>query len=138
MKVLILFMSALFLMHCSNPAQESTAIQNGGNGNPADSSGGKLTLVDETGKVWDITDAVRKHNFSPSLFRFGLGPDAIRPINNPQFLSAGSSEFPSSNETFRTIGFDFQSDPRAYPLYLLNSHEVVNDQINAQPFAAVY
>ena len=69
----------------------------------------------------------RTTGFDPAQFQFGLGPDRIKPINNPEFLSPGDSGYPSPEQTFRVIGTTIDGDSRAYPIGVLNSHEIVND-----------
>ena len=46
-------------------------------------------ITDRTGKQWDITYAVQNYGFDPDGFQFGLGPDAIKPILDPQIVCEG-------------------------------------------------
>jgi hypothetical protein len=100
--------------------------------------GKKIFITDKTGKRWDITHAVDTYGMNPSRFRFGLGPDAIRPINNPQFITSSDPNFPVSNGQFAVIGVNFSGDARAYPIRALTNREVVNDRSGSIAFAPVY
>lgn len=74
----------------------------------------------------------------PSQFYYGLGPDAIQPIQNPKFFNADDQGRPINTNANVFIGLNFQGEQRAYPLYVLKSHEVVNDEVNGVPIAVVY
>ena len=103
-----------------------------------DTSTGRITLTDRTGKVWDITHAVKQYGFDPSLFRFGLGTNAITPILNPRFISPEENNYPAVSETMPVIGLAVSEEARAYPLYILNRHEVVDDRIANRNVAVAY
>jgi len=87
----------------------------------------KIFIHDQTGKAWDITHAVKKYGMVPEGFQFGLGPNAIPPINNPQMLSQGDVGYPGDSQTFIMIGTMINEDTRAYPLSVLALHEIVNE-----------
>lgn len=59
----------------------------------------------------------------------GGGPprDGIPSIDSPKFILAAEADwlFPDS----RIIGLDIEGDIRAYPLAILNWHEIVNDTV---------
>lgn len=93
-----------------------------------ETNGDKITITDRTGKVWDVTDAVNKYGFSASQFQFGLGPNAIKPILNPQFIGPSDPGYPSAVETFLVVGTNINGDSRAYRIDHLNRHEVVDDK----------
>lgn len=96
------------------------------------------TITDRTGKVWDVTHAKINYQMQIKNFRYGLGPNAIRPINLPQMLSPEDSDYPNASATMRVIGVRINNDSRAYPLSVLASHEVVNDVIADTPVAVIY
>lgn len=136
--VFVLSVSFMALQACEE--DEGPRVITEATPDTSDSSGtqNKLYIVDQTGKRWDITHAVENYGMNSKHFRFGLGPNAIRPINNPEFIVSGEEEFPASTGTFPILGVNFNGDPRAYPLRVLNSHEVVNDQSGTLYFAAVF
>ncbi len=99
---------------------------------------GKILIKDQTGKTWDITHAVENYGFDPGVFRHGLGPTAIRPIQNPQMLRPGDPGYPqSSNETV-VLGANLGNDSRAYPLNVLIRHEIANEQFGNEHVAVAY
>ena len=100
--------------------------------------GGNISIVDQTGKVWDITHAFDYYNFDPGKFDFGLGPAAILPINNPQFFSPGETGYPAAANDFLVIGYKDEKRIRAYSLNILVHHEVVNDMYDKLPVAVAY
>ncbi len=107
--------------------------------NPGDSSATKtITITDQDGYDWDITHAVQRYHWNPDLFRFGLGIDRIKPINNPQFFLPGDQGYPDSLDIFQVLGIEINGDARAYALSILKSHEIVNDQFGEQPVAVAY
>ncbi len=98
----------------------------------------KIFIVDRTNKKWDVTHAVNEYGFRAESFQFGLGPNAIRPINNPQMISPGEPGYPSSSSTSQIIGTTLYNSTRAYPLNVLSSHEIVNETFAQRPVAVAY
>lgn len=68
----------------------------------------------------------------------GGGPpkDGIPALTDPAFVSAVDAAF--LNERDEVIGVTLGGDARAYPLRLLDSHEVVNDRVGGLPIAVTY
>jgi len=66
----------------------------------------------------------------------GLPRDAIPAINNPNFVTAGDAEFLAPAD--RVLGVEIQGGAKAYPVAILNWHEVVNDRIGTQYFVVSY
>ncbi len=78
--------------------------------------------------------------------QFGIGKDRIKAIDDPLFVSpddprllelippAGRKEKkPKTNDEIKVIGFTVGDDARAYPVGLLNHHELVNDSLGGKP-----
>ncbi len=86
-----------------------------------------IFLIDQTGKAWDITLAVKKFGMRPEEFQFGVGPCAIRPIIDPQMLLPGDRNYPSTDREDLVLATTIGGDSRAYKIGDLNSHEVVDD-----------
>ncbi len=59
----------------------------------------------------------------------------IAAIFNPEFVSAGEAEI--ADDAW-ILGVEIDGQARAYSLNLLNRHEVVNDRIGENSFAAVW
>jgi hypothetical protein len=65
-----------------------------------------------------------------------LKKDSIPSIDNPKFLSASSNEAPADTEA--VIGIVIDGVARAYPIDILNWHEIVNDETNGKHFSVTY
>ncbi|RMG67513.1 MAG: DUF3179 domain-containing protein [Calditrichaeota bacterium] len=133
LKVFGLFGLAAFLA-CSSSTSSSAAEEPA----PVVQQEEKIFIIDRTGKQWDVTHAVKKYGMKADEFQFGLGPNAIPPINNPIFAAPGDPNYPSLNQTFLVIGTILNDEPRAYPLFTLTSHEVVNDRFGDRFVAIGY
>ncbi len=93
----------------------------------------KTSIIDRRGERWDITQAV-SIGFKPENFQYGLGRDAIRPLDDT-FLRNDSSKAPSH---LRIIGIAENSDAQAYSIPKLTRHEIANTTIGSEPIAAAY
>jgi hypothetical protein len=63
--------------------------------------------------------------------------DGIRPIDNPRFETVeGASDWLVDREP--VILLELDEGARAYPLQILTSHEIVNDEFNGTPIAITY
>ncbi len=71
----------------------------------------------------------------PKAFRQILPRGAIAAITHPQFVPAKRAKI---RDNAWILGVVIDGQARAYSLNLLNSHEVVNDQIGSTKFAAVW
>jgi hypothetical protein len=66
----------------------------------------------------------------PDGFRGVLPRDAIRPIYDPQFVSASEAGW---NDQALVVGLEINGDARAYPVSALNRREIVNDHVGKTP-----
>lgn len=73
-------------------------------------------------------------------FQFGIGKDSIASIDRPVFVAADDPRlFARTFERYgavdqlRVIGFVLDGDARAYPIDLMNRHELVNDTVAGKP-----
>ena len=66
----------------------------------------------------------------------GPGKDGIPALTAPKFLRVKDATF--LRDTDRMVMIDIAGDTRAYPLSILNWHEVVNDVVGQVPIAVVY
>lgn len=66
----------------------------------------------------------------------GESANTIPAINNPKFIAAAAVDF--LNDTSRVIGIKAGSTIRAYPIEIMDWHEVVNDQLGSLPVAITY
>ena len=68
----------------------------------------------------------------------GGGPpkDGIPSVDDPVFASISESQFMSDSDT--VIGLEINGDARAYPLFILVWHEIVNDTVGEIPVSVTY
>ena len=62
--------------------------------------------------------------------------DGIPSIDNPTFLNAGDVDYLKDKD--RVLGVVVEGDARAYPIRVLNWHEIVNDEISGKAVAVTY
>jgi hypothetical protein len=82
---------------------------------------------------FDVTDAL-----IPIEQIYGGGPakDGIPSIDQPVFVSAGAASFVSADDA--VLGVAHNSIARAYPIRILNWHEVVNDRFGNDPVVITF
>ncbi len=80
---------------------------------------------------FDVTGAP----IAPGEFQYGIGKDTIRAIDEPQFVSADDPRLAELNITdnSRVIGYTHGERAKAYPIRILNRHELVNDNVGGKP-----
>lgn len=80
---------------------------------------------------FDVTEST----IDPERFQYGIGKDTIPSIDSPQFLDADDPRLRDAgiDDETRVIGFAHKGDARAYPLHILNRHELVNDTVGGKP-----
>ncbi len=66
----------------------------------------------------------------------GPGRDGIPALNYPQFLKADKANF--LNDSDLIIGLTVENEAKAYPIGILNWHEIVNDSLNNQQIVITY
>ena len=119
----VLLVAALVWAGCFNHTSEEII---GSAGEPQiKQDGERIVIVDLTGKEWDVTEAVKTYGFDPKLFDHGLGP--IPAIVGPEMLSPGDAGYPDDAADFIVIGTTIGGESRAYPIHVLDNHEVADD-----------
>lgn len=66
----------------------------------------------------------------------GPPKDGIPAILKPEFIHPGQASFLDPDDSI--IGIDLAGEVRAYPIKILNWHEVVNDTINGVPIVVTF
>ena len=66
----------------------------------------------------------------------GVPKDGIPSLDNPPLLPADQAFY--LNPTDRVFGVSFNGEHRAYPLRVMNPHEMANDVVGGVPFALAY
>lgn len=74
----------------------------------------------------------------PSDQIVGGGPprDGIPALSDPRMVAAADARYLSDDD--RVLGVDLNGEARAYPIRILDWHEVVNDRIGTQNFVVSY
>lgn len=93
----------------------------------------RVFIVDRTGERWGVTQAV-SIGFDPRGFQFGIGRNAIRPLDASSLAKSHANLRPSE----RVIGIANASDAHAYVIRKLTRHEIANTRIGDEPIAAAY
>ena len=66
-----------------------------------------------------------------------LPKDAIRAILEPEFISPVDAENQMTDNE-QVIGVSINGDALAYPIYMLSSHEIVNDVVGGEHVAVTW
>ncbi len=106
-------------------------------GNPEDPRAAESEWFDFTGAPIRAAD-----------LQYGIGKDRIRSIDDPLFVQPDDprlleippsryrkDEVATTNDEIMVVGYVEGGVARAYPLALLDRHEVVNDQIAGKPLS---
>ena len=62
--------------------------------------------------------------------------DAIPPLDFPKYVDVSEVDFLEGSDL--VIGIEINDDARAYPIKILNWHEIVNDNIGGQDIVVTY
>jgi hypothetical protein len=78
-----------------------------------------------------------KHSIPLDKIKGGGPPkDGIPSIDNPVFANVEDSRFMSDSDT--VIGLEINGEAKAYPIFILVWHEIVNDKIGGTPVSVTY
>ncbi|MGI9565788.1 MAG: DUF3179 domain-containing protein [Nitrosopumilus sp.] len=66
----------------------------------------------------------------------GPPPDGIPSIDEPKFVSAAEEDFVADDDL--VIGVNYMGEIKAYPLFIMTWHEIVNDFFGDVPVAVTY
>ncbi len=94
--------------------------------------------------ITDLSFAVSKNGFdlndasisSNDILQGGPPKDGIPSIDNPQFVSTAKAT--DMKDTDRVLGIVMEGQAKAYPIKILDWHEIVNDKINDKHFAITF
>jgi len=126
----------IFLVSC----QQKTSVEITGSTQifPVDTTGGRIRIVDQTEKAWDITHAVHQYRFDPEQFQYGLGIDYRPAIIDPQFINPGENGYPPATVTQIILASGINDIFKAYPIFIMKTYEVANDNFGDVYVAATY
>ena len=102
------------------------------------------TLVITICLLTAVTFAATKNGFvlddalvpETEILQGGPPRDGIPAIHDPVFLSAEDADY--LKDTDRILGLEIEGQSKAYPIRILNWHEVVNDSANEMNFSVTY
>jgi len=85
---------------------------------------------------FDMTDST----IDPHRFQSGIGRDTIDSIDAPEFVTFDDPRLAASGVTRETpvLGVEIDGVAKAYPVFLMDAHEVVNDEFGGEPFAVFW
>ena len=66
----------------------------------------------------------------------GVRPDGIPDLQNAPVVSAGEQDYLQPRD--RVFGVSINGEHRAYPLRIVNAHEMANDVVGGEPIALAY
>jgi hypothetical protein len=66
----------------------------------------------------------------------GPAKDGIPSIDKPKFIATKAVDYLEASD--RVLGLNYQGIIKAYPIKILNYHEIVNDEFDGQPIAITY
>jgi len=92
----------------------------------ADATGETATVPEPTGQATEMPE------YSWSQL---LGPDDIRPIYDPRFVTAGEADY---NDDELVMGVVIEGEAKAYPIGVLNIREMVNDELGGIPILVTF
>ncbi len=101
---------------------------------PSDTNYDK-SIESSTSKI-QITNGL-KHIIPLDKIKSGGPPkDGIPSIDEPKFVKSSKAEFVSDDDL--VIGIDINGEQKAYPLFIMVWHEIVNDNVGEIPVAVTY
>lgn len=106
-------------------------------------AGSLILVVVAVGFAHDA-EAARKNGFdldgslvpAGQILRGGPPRDGIPSLDNPSFVSPRQASFLEATD--RILGVVIDGTARAYPIRILNYHEIVNDRIGSKRFVVTY
>jgi hypothetical protein len=66
----------------------------------------------------------------------GVPPDGIPDLRNPPMVTAEEADYLNGSD--RVFGVTINGESRAYPLRIVNAHEMVNDTVGGEPISLLW
>lgn len=92
-----------------------------------------LNVSAETKNGFDLSGALIPET---QIFRGGPAKGGIPAIDKPRFVSVRKARHMKNDD--RVLGIEIAGVTRAYPIKILNWHEIVNDRIGREQFSITY
>jgi len=93
----------------------------------------QFSSIANSNNGFDISNAVIPQG---EILHGGPPKDGIPAISNPKLIKPEQADYLSGDD--RVIGINIDGVAKAYPISILNWHEIVNDEINGQNYAITY
>lgn len=93
----------------------------------------KIAISGGHSNGFDISNSILPQE---EILSGGPPRDGIPAISNPKLIEAGAATFLQPDD--RIVGISMAGESRAYPINVLNWHEVVNDEIDGRRFAITF
>jgi hypothetical protein len=100
---------------------------------PAEGQQRQRVTKDNLLKLYDLSNA--KIDID-DLIAPGVPQDGIPPLTDPKFEKASEADFPPDDARVAVVTIN--DETVAYPLLILNFHEIVNHTVGGRPIAALY
>ena len=103
---------------------------------PIKEENGQSLLWANDEEWFDVTDS----KIDPSTFQYGIGKDTIPSIDEPEFVRFSDPRVAAAEITRETpvLGVVINGEARAYPVELMDGHEIVNDQFGDEAYAILW
>ena len=122
-RIAFVLLSTFILLILSTLSAEAAVVK----------KGDRTYLVDRTGELWDISQAV-SIGYDANKFEYGIGRHAFQPLDNSHW-NAKSKDTASG---IRIIGVAGNGDAHAYSVGKLRYHETANTMLGTQAIVAGY
>jgi hypothetical protein len=86
----------------------------------------------EKGEWFDVTGSP----LDPKGYQHGIGKDTIPAIDSPEFVAIKDKDRLRAygiDEDTAVLGYALNGESKAYPIALMNRHELVNDVVGGKP-----
>lgn len=92
----------------------------------------EILLLTQPAWGFDLT----RHSVPIAAISSVLPKDAIPAVDGPRFIKGQEADYLAPQD--RVVGLIMDGEARAYPLKVLNGHEIVNDEIRGRPIAVTW
>ncbi|MFT7484707.1 MAG: hypothetical protein ACI9F9_000551 [Candidatus Paceibacteria bacterium] len=126
----------LFLGACASAPIEPKFVGAAHHERPLVEEEGRTLLWAGSEDWFDVTDS----SINPASFQYGIGRDTIPSIDEPNFVASNDPRLDSAGVTLETmiLGVFREGQAKAYPVFLMDSHEVVNDTFGDESYAVLW
>ena len=94
---------------------------------------GALALVVLVSTGFDLENTIVPRS---EILSGGPPKDGIPAILDPKFVAGSNADFLKESDS--VIGVEINGQARAYPIRILNMHEIVNDTVSDVPIAVTF